>query len=113
MNKTIFCLMPRKLAITSEFGLLLIGWVWLQRAELTKNIHSGWICIVSPSKHLRTVLENTNKERPWGKGSRVKAPFGVSGYGSVTELSKDSNFAKVEIDGNKYIINKCDLVSAF
>lgn len=46
--KTMFCLLPKRLAINEgEEGMRFVGWVWMQRAYLTKNIHHGWVAFLN------------------------------------------------------------------
>lgn len=50
--KTIFCIIPRRLArhcidqdkdSLNQSQMEFIGWVWMQRASLVKNINHGWV----------------------------------------------------------------------
>ena len=52
-TKTVFCLIPRPLVQlvypTNELHngkCLFVGWVWLKRAKLTKNMVHGWLAFV-------------------------------------------------------------------
>ena len=37
---------PKRLADRRDEGFEFIGWVWLQRAYLSYNLHHGWIAFV-------------------------------------------------------------------
>lgn len=50
--KTKFCWWPVRLARhikdapPDKPNMEFIGWVWLQRAHLTKNLNHGWVCFL-------------------------------------------------------------------
>lgn len=46
--KTMFCIIPRRLAAksTNDNGMKFVGWVWMQRAYLTNNVNHGWVAFV-------------------------------------------------------------------
>lgn len=44
--KSRFCWWPVRLARHADGRMEFIGWVWMQRAHLTKNLHHGWVCFL-------------------------------------------------------------------
>ena len=44
--KTKFCWWPVPLARHIGDGMEFIGWVWMTRANLTRNINHGWVCFL-------------------------------------------------------------------
>jgi len=52
MYKTKFCLLPRRLARhikdapPDKPNMEFIGWVWMQRAHLTRNLNHGWVAFL-------------------------------------------------------------------
>lgn len=62
--KITYCWWPRRLAQKQADGFEFVGWVWLQKARLVKNISHGWIAFLeeqTPEK-LRTC---PCCEQPW------------------------------------------------
>lgn len=63
MFKTKFCWWPVRLARhikkthTNSTGMEFIGWVWMQRANLTDSQHHGWVALLDSSPPLRRCRE--------------------------------------------------------
>lgn len=52
LNKSKFCWLPVRLARhvngerLGDARMEFIGWVWMQRARLTKNLNHGWVAFL-------------------------------------------------------------------
>jgi len=44
--KVIFAVIPRRLVARDAAGSYFVGWVWMQRARLTNNLHHGWVAFL-------------------------------------------------------------------
>ena len=62
MFKTVFCLVPRRLArylpenrnLWDRPNMEFIGWVWLRKAHLVNNLNHGWVAFLESNPHLKT-----------------------------------------------------------
>jgi hypothetical protein len=43
LKKTAFCFLPKRVVRHTNAGIEMIGWVWLRRVELTRNLNYGWL----------------------------------------------------------------------
>jgi hypothetical protein len=69
--KNVFVLWPKRLFVHEKDLFEPVGWVWLQRANLVKNLNYGWIATVkdqTPEKLARCPCCNQLRQAPQGGG---------------------------------------------